>query len=183
MKQCTTCRSVKPVEGFHKNASKRDGLQSQCKSCVADYDSTPAVRAAKAAYNASPAGKAYDAAYKKTPARRESQRKTDAKRYATPEGKLKQQARNAVRHAVQAGLLDRASTLDCLHCGEPAQEWHHWFGYAKAFHFWILPLCRRCHQKVHKISTPSVHHKSVPDQSTLNASLECASFVGAEVRP
>lgn len=33
MKQCKTCGETKPKSEFYKNKSRKDGLQSQCKSC------------------------------------------------------------------------------------------------------------------------------------------------------
>lgn len=37
-KFCPTCKQVLLVEQFYKNASKRDGLNSQCKQCRIQYD-------------------------------------------------------------------------------------------------------------------------------------------------
>ena len=48
MKTCTTCKVEKPFTSFHN--SKRDGLKSHCKTCVAEYNYSN--RATKAAYNA-----------------------------------------------------------------------------------------------------------------------------------
>jgi len=33
MKKCSTCKSKKPLEGFNKNKSTRDGLHNQCREC------------------------------------------------------------------------------------------------------------------------------------------------------
>ena len=110
-------------EGFSKRAASRDGLRSQCKECAAGHE--------------------------KTPESRERRSKSGAKRRATPEGKLKQQAHHAVTNAVKRGDLDPASKLDCLHCDEPAQEWHHFAGYLEAQWFWLWPLCRSCHIAEH----------------------------------
>ena len=152
MKRCSKCRSVKAVEAFHKQAAAKDGLQSHCKAC--------------------------QLANAKTPAGKEWQRKGQAKYRA--EYPDKEKAHTAVNEAVRAGHLDSASALDCLHCGGPAQEWHHWFGYAKAFHFWILPLCRRCHVAAHKtpLSTPSLASGEVG----MGTSVRPASFVHGDVR-
>lgn len=37
-KYCTRCKIWQPVQNFHINNSAKDGLNSQCKSCVSDYD-------------------------------------------------------------------------------------------------------------------------------------------------
>ena len=34
MKTCSKCGESKPLEGFHKNKSRRDGLQTYCRKCV-----------------------------------------------------------------------------------------------------------------------------------------------------
>lgn len=33
MKQCITCKEEKSLDGFNKNSSKKDGLQTTCKEC------------------------------------------------------------------------------------------------------------------------------------------------------
>lgn len=38
MKKCGKCKKKKPLEGFYKNKSKKDGLQSRCKDCIKDYN-------------------------------------------------------------------------------------------------------------------------------------------------
>lgn len=37
MKTCTVCKCDKPYEGFHKDASRKDGRRDRCKTCVALY--------------------------------------------------------------------------------------------------------------------------------------------------
>ena len=37
VKQCTRCRELKPVEGFHLNRLRADGLATWCRVCVLDY--------------------------------------------------------------------------------------------------------------------------------------------------
>ena len=38
MKRCARCGLVKPISEFHKNRSRRDGLQTYCNSCRAVID-------------------------------------------------------------------------------------------------------------------------------------------------
>ena len=33
MKKCTKCKEEKPLSGFNKNKSRKDGYQSSCKKC------------------------------------------------------------------------------------------------------------------------------------------------------
>lgn len=37
VKACTKCGEVKPLDGFHKDKSKRGGRRSHCKECMAEY--------------------------------------------------------------------------------------------------------------------------------------------------
>ena len=37
VKRCTKCGETKPVDGFTRKRSSRDGLESQCKSCIRAY--------------------------------------------------------------------------------------------------------------------------------------------------
>ena len=37
MKRCSTCKVEKPLTEFYKDKTKKDGLRSQCKSCVKSY--------------------------------------------------------------------------------------------------------------------------------------------------
>ena len=37
MKNCTTCKVEKPLDAFHKDKSKKDGITSQCKVCRKEY--------------------------------------------------------------------------------------------------------------------------------------------------
>ena len=36
MKNCSRCKEDKPVEEFHKSSRMKDGIQSSCKSCMAE---------------------------------------------------------------------------------------------------------------------------------------------------
>ena len=35
MKKCNKCGEIKPLNEFHKNSARKDGLQTQCKNCHA----------------------------------------------------------------------------------------------------------------------------------------------------
>lgn len=57
------------------------------------------------------------------------------------------QAGQAVRRAVQVGRLPHVRTLTCVHCGEPAREYHHYLGHAKEHRLDVVPLCIPCHKR------------------------------------
>ena len=37
MKTCTRCKCVKSIDNFSKRSSSKDGLNSSCKECIANY--------------------------------------------------------------------------------------------------------------------------------------------------
>jgi len=59
IKQCSKCEETKPVSGFHKNASRKDGLYSWCKECQRQYRQRPE-------------RKEYDRQYRQRPEMKES---------------------------------------------------------------------------------------------------------------
>jgi len=46
-KRCTGCRADKPLSEYHKNARKKDGLATRCKTCCAAYGKSPQYRNSK----------------------------------------------------------------------------------------------------------------------------------------
>ena len=51
MKTCSKCKEEKALEEFSKNASAKDGLQSECKDCVQHHRIMTRVMALLAPYN------------------------------------------------------------------------------------------------------------------------------------
>lgn len=58
-------------------------------------------------------------------------------------------ARKAVNHAIESGMIEAISTKKCLNCQAVASHYHHHFGYEKENWLKIIPLCIPCHKKVH----------------------------------
>ena len=46
-KRCVTCKETLPLSDFNKNKSRKDGLHSQCKSCLKQYRNRPDAREKK----------------------------------------------------------------------------------------------------------------------------------------
>jgi len=67
VKTCTKCNEEKPLEGFSKKTSAKDGLQSQCKACAVAQD--------KAYYEANK-----EKIYARNKARREANKEKEAAR-------------------------------------------------------------------------------------------------------
>jgi len=56
-KQCTACKEIKPISEFHKDRSRKDGLQRKCKICRKAYDQTEKGKAVRQVYQQSEQGK------------------------------------------------------------------------------------------------------------------------------
>lgn len=54
-----------------------------------------------------------------------------------------------VNNAVRDGKLPRLNTLLCSYCTNPAQQYHHHKGYAPEHWLDVLPVCIKCHKKIH----------------------------------
>lgn len=72
--------------------------------------------------------------------------KSNYKRYRIrhPE---RRKARHAVNHAIEASKLPQPDTLLCHYCPKPAQQYHHWHGYAPKHWLDVVPVCTDCHRK------------------------------------
>ena len=59
----------------------------------------------------------------------------------------RQAARFAVSRAVKSGKMRPASEYHCVDCGEQAQEYDHFWGYAKEYQRCVVPVCSACHHR------------------------------------
>ena len=55
-------------------------------------------------------------------------------------------ARNKVNRAVAKGIIPKASSQTCAHCGNPAKDYHHHNGYEESNWLDVVPLCKACHK-------------------------------------
>ena len=132
MKYCTKCKQTKELTEFHKDSSRRDGLQSQCKVCKKaqikkwKQNNPEKTRASVRKYR------------KKNP---EKERARDKKRSKRPEYKKRKNARHRERiktdpqyrlahnlrsrvHNVFKGKAKSASTMTLLGCSIPHLKDH-----------------------------------------------------------
>ena len=63
-KQCPKCKETKPVSGFSKNATKKDGLCSWCRECIRQDNQRPERKEYKRQDNQRPERKEYKRQYK-----------------------------------------------------------------------------------------------------------------------
>lgn len=57
-------------------------------------------------------------------------------------------AKGVVRHAVKTGKLPPIKTRVCVICHNVAEEYHHW-SYEEKHFLDVIPLCKKCHHKIH----------------------------------
>ncbi len=59
-------------------------------------------------------------------------------------------AKQSVNYAVIINKIPHIKTRRCYFCFEQAQEYHHYKGYERKFWLEVIPVCIKCHTKIHK---------------------------------
>lgn len=177
-KRCSKCKQIKPIEEFCKNKRYRDGYYCWCNICenlwhkkyrqsdkgkavCRRYRQTAKYKTGHKLYSHTDKAKAARKRYRKS-----KEGKTARKRYRnSKKGKIvhsrahrkydfrnpeKIKAKRAVYYAVKIGKLPKVKTLQCYLCFESAQQYHHYLGYEPKHYLDVLPVCRKCHRKIHK---------------------------------
>jgi hypothetical protein len=57
----------------------------------------------------------------------------------------KYKARNKVNNAIARNKIPKVSTLQCINCGNQAQQYHHHNGYNIEHWLDVVPMCIPCH--------------------------------------
>lgn len=165
-KHCNKCGRTMPLtpEYFNRNRAQKSGYTSICKSCIKKYrDENPEkTKLVTARWNKEHPEKMREYAAKfesKHPGARkekskkyyDNHRREEYERFLRDCEKFpeKRAARKAVTYAVATGVLPRVSTLNCAHCGNQAHNYHH-SSYAQKDWLDVIPLCVKCHRKVHR---------------------------------
>lgn len=60
-------------------------------------------------------------------------------------------ARERIKHAIKIGKLPRPTSLECAHCGTPADGYHHHNGYGPDHYLDVIPLCTQCHAQADRL--------------------------------
>jgi hypothetical protein len=146
MKTCSTCGKEKEVTEYYKGYAK-------CKFCF--YEITKKYRVSekgkqtrrKEAINARLSGKKKERQkrYDLTEKAKLANKKYEQKRYKSPEGKLKQAAKNAVKYALKTGKIMKEL---CFVCGSEKTVAHH-SSYAKDMKLAVTWVCTRHHNEIH----------------------------------
>ena len=130
---CTKCGESKALSEYHRDERRAVGARADCKECVR--------------LRMSLSQKDRKAYYKQRYSNNKDQRRERDRRYAA-ENREKQRAKNAVKYAVKTGRLKPVSENVCIGCGNGAEEYHH-HSYATVDRLNVIPLCKRCHKRVH----------------------------------
>ncbi len=146
MKKCSVCKVEKEISDFYKGYAK-------CKVCR--YEQEKIYRKSEAgkksrkkeAINARISGKKQirQKKYEESKKGKISKQKYEDKRYKTPEGKVRQSAKNAVKYALRKGKIVK---LPCFSCGNVNTEAHH-PSYAWDMRLCVTWLCSQHHNEIH----------------------------------
>lgn len=144
-KRCSYLHRPKTVCPKHKVERNQWYRCAQChkeSGCSQRSNSSEAAKRAVKKYTASEKGKDTLRRYSASAKGKEVRRKVAQKRNATPEGRLKRQAHNAVYRAIHNGKLIK---LPCQVCGNPKAEAHHCLDYSKEHRLDVVFLCKTHH--------------------------------------
>jgi hypothetical protein len=132
-KRCSRCGVDKPLSAF--NRSKRDGVQSQCKTCKAETQREYRRREPEARRERQRQWRA-----------RHVEREREKARARQKAHREKTAARDALRYAVKCGLLVRPDVCERCRGSFYYVEAHH-EDYSKPLD--VQWLCRSCHSNHH----------------------------------
>lgn len=140
-KACATCKERKPREEFRRHMGAKDGLRRNCRECLLTGRFSPNFE-----------GKA---ARKRRKARESQERWQQVHRKALKKAAArypeKQAAMRAVREAVKAGKLVRATKCSAKGCRSGKHiEAHHW-SYSPEYHLDVVFLCATHHRRGHSV--------------------------------
>lgn len=163
-KRCSKCKTVKPVDRFHRDGSRPDGRQPRCKTCQQEaarrwYEANrertreagrrwrkanvERVRELKRQWHA--ANREREREYKAAWREANLERERESKRAWRAKNPLRSRAHGIVQKAVERGAL--ANPGRCVWCGGGERvEGHHENYRDPLTVFW---LCRECHRRHH----------------------------------
>jgi hypothetical protein len=142
-KRCPKCKKDKPLADFGTDRARKDNKKPHCKQCQSEYAKSPKGRAARQRW-------LDNGGVEKLHFYQQSDKgRADRLRANAAYGKRNSQkirAVAAVTRAVGLGKMPRAAELDCSHCPDSAQEYHH-PDYDEPLQ--VVALCRLCHRDLH----------------------------------
>ncbi len=167
-KQCSLCKEVKSIMDFYEDKTRSDRYQNRCKICevarIKLYQQTDRGKEihqrAVRRYRQTSAGKEVQYRYRQNKVNKEAMRRYTKRYRESQKGKITRycyrqehldhiQAGCVIYAEVCSGRLPRPKSLLCEYCGQSAQIYHHHKGYTSEHHLDVVPVCRRCHWKIH----------------------------------
>lgn len=139
MKTCPKCNQTKPLSEFYKNCATKDGYLNDCKICCSKYQKK---------YIQTKQGKVAHKRYKQSEKGKAVCRIADKRFRIRHPNYVK--AHNTVKHAIKVGKLPRSDSLLCHYCPAQAEQYHHWRDYEPEHQLDVVPVCRKCHRKIHR---------------------------------
>ena len=80
----------------------------------------------------------------------------------------KKKARSAVAIAVRNGTMEKVKHFQCSHCNAHAENWHH-PSYEPDQWLEVIPLCSKCHKKLHGVTMKHKRKTMKPEAFNLDA--------------
>jgi hypothetical protein len=159
-KTCTKCGCKKPMGGFHRNRTRRDGFTEVCKECAKQasrqWYQNNKERALETGKKWARNNREKSNTIKRAWMNRNPDRiKVYNKRWKarSPKNLLREKINEALRTAIRHGTLPPIKKRYCIVCGVRADDYHHHLGYDEKHWLDVVPVCRPCHQKIHKSHT------------------------------
>lgn len=150
-KVCWTCRQAIPAGGFSRSKRSKDGLQTQCKQCFAEYQRNWLAKVGAKERRVLLMAQWFDKhpGYKKEHRAKNVARDRERRQIHRANNPEVYKARYCIFRLVKSGKIPRAKELTCVTCGKPARHYHHHRGYAREHWEDVIPVCVSCHRKHH----------------------------------
>lgn len=122
---CSDCKQAKPTDQFALTTKKTP--RCYCREC----------------WNAR------DVQYRQTESARLASREGERKRRGRKKHGEEQRVRGLLTRKIRMGLFPSADQRTCHECGEQAKEYHHHNGYSIDRWDDVIPVCYKCHRRLH----------------------------------
>lgn len=157
LKTCAKCGENKDVSEYHRDAQKKDGLRSWCKSCIRVQSvsyrqrNKDTLRRKGRRWRLENRDKTDEYARKYRESNEDKVR--SRKREWREKNKDKTRAHDALNRAIKSGSVPPASSRPCALrldslCDEVATDYHH-HDYSRPLD--VYPVCRPCHKRLHEM--------------------------------
>lgn len=147
-KTCTGCGIEKTIDCFSNSKRGLYARKSKCKECTKSYNKQyhKSRWQGDEGFRLKAIANALKWSAENPEKRAIIAKKRNEKAFnAAPEKML---ARALVNQRVRFGRMPRASSLECVECGNVAAHYHHHNGYDFKNRYDVVPVCAQCHKLV-----------------------------------